>query len=164
VKFKLGGGWYTTIPFRFSTPGAIGENEVFSGTMPKTIYRIAKHLEAYGQKYQGGFYDNRNFFYGKSMKGAVIPAPHNQKKVRSSYGSFSSYEHKHSVYEGMTRHEEKNKGGRVSSKYMTFRRISDKTDPNAMIHPGFPPIKLAEKAMESIDIDIITENVAGNFL
>ena len=79
---------------------------------------------------------------------------------RSSVG----YSHKHSIYEGLHRRdisstEKENRGG-----YFTFRRVSDKSEANSWIHPGFEPLKLMEKSLSELRLDYIVDMSIDKFL
>jgi hypothetical protein len=100
-KTKAGGGWYLTVPFRFATPGALGESEAFSNIMPESVYAVAKKLA--GKQSSIG----RGTGTGGSLKASEIPAPHNIPKTRAMIVTkskkFEEYKHKHSIFQGMAR-------------------------------------------------------------
>lgn len=158
IKLKAIGGWYLIVPFRHSTPGAIGENEAFANVMPKEVYAVAKDLNPTKSDFKGV-----KVLYGSSLKEGQIPKPYDEKKTRPGYGNFKSYTHKSSIYEGMIRNE-KTYAKTTKSSYFTFRRVSDTSDPNSWIHPGFKPVNLAEKSVNITNIDIIVENEVADFL
>ena len=47
---------------------------------------------------------------------------------------------------------------------MTFRRVSDKSDPNSWIHPGFDARKFMDKALDQTQIPQVVDMVLDNFL
>lgn len=113
VKKKNGGGWYTTIPFRHTTPNSKGTN----GTpMSRDIYGLAKKLQP-----------------NQSLK------VNGNRKI-----SWAGYQHKANINDGMRKVLQAN--GR--SKYLTYRTISDKSDPMSWQHPGFKGIHLAESMQQ----------------
>lgn len=165
VKVSKKGGWYTTVPFRFATPGALGENEAFTNVMPKAIYQIVKELDAFIYDNEKGKLSRKTTvsMYGGALSKKDIPAPYDAPKTRKAYGEYGSYTHKHSIYEGM-RKEEKTYEKSTQSQYISFRRISNLSDPNSWIHPGFQALNLGDKALVKTEIDVVTENIAAKFL
>lgn len=163
VKRKDGStGWYLTIPFRQATPGAIGENVAFSGVLPDEIYREAKKLKA-----------GRSTFGGKKSGGARLSVPISSKysipKSRRAFSDaktqqqYPEYKHKSGPYEGLTRTSETY--GRTSqSTYTTFRRASDRSDPQSWIHRGITAYNLSQKALESTDIETVKNNAIDSTL
>lgn len=131
---KDGKGWYITIPFRFSTPTALGESSVFSESLPLAAYKIAKNQTT-------------------GVKQSQLPIGLQAKGVREGFNSagrsFKPYTHKSSLYEGLVRVEDKTENRGM---YMTFRRVSDLSDQNAFIHPGFQPYNLLGKTLERVDL------------
>jgi hypothetical protein len=145
-KVKKNGGWYLTIPFRFAVPGSVAESSIFSQILPGAVYKVALNtLKNAGDKLQA----------------KQLPAQFQVKGVRPEIVSqaqdqiFAQYEHKSSPYEGMI----KSQGG-----YMTFRRVSDTSDPNAWIHSGIQAYNLSEKALANLQIDRIISNIKNNFI
>ena len=59
----------------------------------------------------------------------------------------------------MTRSEKKYHG-----QYMTFRRVSDQSDPNSWIHKGFTAYNLMGKTLDKFPIDTIISNIKEDFL
>ncbi|WAB25255.1 hypothetical protein M5_0077 [Lysinibacillus phage vB_LfM_LysYB2] len=114
VKQKKDGGWYTTIPFRHTTPGSTG-SAVGGKSMPDDIYSQARALR--GQK---------------QLTGTETSYP--------AKTSWAGYQHKSGIYEGM-RKNTKQYDKATQNSYFTFRRVSDKSDPESWKHPGFPGVK-----------------------
>ena len=106
---------YNTVPFRHRTPGAATRDQHFSGVMPKDIYKRAKALTV-GQRLYG--------------TGKDYPAKSN---------ATTGYQHKSNFYEGMKRHV----GPDQKSHFSTMRRVSDNSDPDSWIHPGYEPHNIA---------------------
>lgn len=75
-------------------------------------------------------------------------------------GRPDGYEHKTGIFDDMTRSRPKGEG---LNEFKSFRRISDKSDPNAFIHPGLKALHLTEKVKDYLDgqIDGIIENIMG---
>lgn len=147
---KKDGGWYLTVPFRFANPEALAESSIFANVMPGKVYEIAKKTLA-----------DRS----QSLKVTQLPDEFRIKGVRPEVMNkdtgqiFQAYEHKNSIYEGM-----RNTGGERHSQYMTFRRVSDLSDPMAWIHTGIEPRHLMEKTLAEFPIANIVAQVKSEFL
>jgi len=137
-----GTGWYLTIPFRWATPDALGESEAFSGVMPKEVHKAAKR-KAKGDVVMG-------------VKPSDIPAVLSKRKKKH---------HKGGMYEGIRRtkslKEERNERG---GGYISFRRVSDRSDKKAFFHPGFVAKDFAAKALNNANIQVIIDNEIDNYL
>ena len=77
--------------------------------------------------------------------------------------SWKGYQRKHKKYDGLTRiiksYQKTNQ-----SQYITFRRVSDNSDPNSWWHPGFSGVKIAQGLMPYASktfVDILTNNING---
>ena len=143
VKFNKSGDPYLTIPFRFATPGSLGENTAFAGVMPKEIHAAVKKLNV-----------------GKPLTLDSIPdrfqIPKSQE-LRKRIQEISSLpkNKRTSIYEGLTR----SGGG-----YVNFRRVSLRSDADSWQHPGFEEKNLAERALNDLNIQGIMKNVIDEFL
>ena len=139
---KDGSGWYLTIPFRWATPDALGENEAFSGVMPKEVHKAAK------RKASGNII--------MAVKPSDIPAALSRRKRQH---------HKSGIYEGIRRtktiKEEKNERG---GGYISFRRVSDRSDKKAFFHPGFVAKDFAAQALNNPNLQITIDNEIDNYL
>jgi len=146
-KTKKDGGWYITVPFKQATPEALGESSTFSGKLPERVYEIAKKNA------------------GKPVTAAQLPDEHKEKKFRPAIQSGDNliprYDHKTPIYEGVVKNTKPQHSG-----YVTFRRISDKSDEDSWIHKGFTPHKFMEKAMDDVEKELpeIIESVKLQFL
>jgi len=132
---KKDGGWDITVPFRHSTPEAIGEAAIFSSKLPERVYSVAK--------------ENK----GAAVQKEQLPSE-NQKleirpEIKTDEGIIPSYEHKSPIYQGLVKTTKKN-----HETYHTFRRISNNSDKNSWIHKGFTPHKFMEKALQEIENEI----------
>jgi hypothetical protein len=131
---KDGKGWFITIPFHHNTPNSLGESAVFAGAMPVSVYKIVKTAT-------------------KPLTLAQLPADQQVKGIRAGFNSagrsFQAYTHKSAKFEGLVKvpNKDENRSG-----YLTFRRVSDLSDKNAFIHPGFLPRNLLGKALAKTDI------------
>jgi hypothetical protein len=144
-KQKADGGWYLTIPFQLATAGSIAESSVFSDIMPKAIQNIAKSQS------------------GEGIKEAQLPQQFQVKGVRKEMEMggkmIPSYEHKAARYVGVIHSNNKNE-----EKYMKFRRVSDTSDEEAWIHPGFGARNLMEKALDTVQVDRVFDVAIDEFL
>ena len=143
-------GWYITIPFRHGTPGIVAESGIFSNVMPKTVYEVAKkQLKTEND----------------SLKVSDLPAEFQIKGIRKEVVNnitkqiFPEYTHKSSIYEGMKRSSMEHHG-----QYVTFRRVSDQSDPNSWIHSGIVAHNLMTKALDTFPIDRIISQIKEDFL
>ena len=141
---KDGSGWYITVPFRHATSEAVAESMIFSDKMPKEVEQLVKTT---GRPLNLADLETVDLMYrGESRRGDV------------------RYIHKNAIYEGLKRTDisstnKENRGG-----YFTFRRISDKSDPNSWSHPGFEPLKLMEKALQEVNFDTLADIAIDQFL
>nr|DAG96438.1 MAG TPA: hypothetical protein [Herelleviridae sp.] len=146
----MGGGWYLTVPFRHATPEAVAESGIFQSVLPKEIYDIAKN--------NGG--------RGVSM--AQLPEQYRQlgsrKEIVTARGVIPEYTHKAPKYLGLVRVNVSSTDKENRGSYMTFRRVSDRSDPNSWIHPGFDAHKFMDKALDQADIYIVADMAIDNFL
>jgi hypothetical protein len=122
------GTLFNIIPFRHGTGGK-SENAQFR-PMPKNIHEAAKALKPSLAS------DTRILKYGGKLNqkdhGAILGQP--QTKTIPGHGS---YTHKNPIHEGMLKVQASYAKG-AQSKYLTFRLVSDKSDPLSWWHPGRP--------------------------
>jgi hypothetical protein len=138
---KEGGGWYLTVPFRMATSEAVAESSIFSQKMPPAVEKIAKSNQ------------------GKPVLPDQLPAEYQKIGMNKTSG----YKHKTNIYVGLKRNEV-GAGRETRGNYMSFRRVSDKTEQGAFIHPGFKAHKLMDKALEETKIDILVDRAIDEFL
>lgn len=157
VKYSKDGNWFLTIPFRFATPGALGENEAFNGgVLPKEVYNVAKNLPEKRTSFKSGVIKR-----GKPL--TEVPSPFDIPKTTAGTSISAPYTHKSSIYKGIYRNKKMYENADQSS-YNSFRRVGAKSDPNSWIHSGIKAHNLAEKAVESSDIDTQVNNTIDSFL
>lgn len=165
AKIGKDGTRFNTVPFRHGTPGTSGHNfpamgsahsdrigpggvprkplsRAFAGPMTETqaamlgkdIYKKAKKLEGTTSDSELDVAGNRvrvQTHWGASLPEGMAP------KLREH--------HKTDIYAGMYRMQE-TYAKATQSHYMTFRRVSDKSDPKAFIHPGIEARHLFDEA------------------
>ena len=147
TKSALGGGWYIDIPFRFATSRALGVSSAFSGILPAQVERIAKK--------------NAPASVPQSQLPRAFQKPSYRSEINRGTGKvYPRYDHKVSVYDRIRRIQT----GKKSGKYMTFRRISDKSDPNSWIHEGFLARNFMEVVLNNLPVDTIVDTVIQNYL
>lgn len=146
-----GGDWYLTIPFRQGTPGIVGQAG-FANEMPQEIYDLMVHRPA-----------------NNPLRASEIPEPYDVPKSRAAIldekGNtlFAAYEHKHSIYEGLTKKTAAyNKT--TQNTYISFRRAGENSDPDSWIHKGFKALHLADEAIQKTDVEGIVENEVLTYL
>ena len=163
---KKDGGWFLTVPFRHATPGALGESEIFANVMPKEIYQVVKTLSPFRSQLGIGRTGDK---VPENLGAKMIPKPFNVPLTRpavTNYKTRSTYEeytHKSSIYEGMVRNETTYENA-TQSTYITFRRVSDKSDLNSWIHRGINAHNFAQKALGRTDIGNIANRVTDAYL
>jgi len=142
--------WYLTIPFRIGTPGIVGENAAFSGIMPQEVYDIVKQ-----------------FSKNQSLNKRDIPSPFNVPRSRAAIvlptRTIPEYRHKSSIYDGLTK-KSSAYGNSIQNYYMTFRRVSENSDPNSWIHKGIQAHNLMKKAVSATDVQMIVDNNVDKIL
>jgi hypothetical protein len=130
VKMTKNGGWYLTIPIRHSTPNSY----LYGKPMTKDVYSEAKKL---------GNMESMRVEGGQST-------------------SWNGYKHKNNIYDGLTRiiksyHSESGKTTK-QSQYFTFRRVSNNSDHDSWMHPGYAGIHLS-KQLETFAADTFSYNM-----
>lgn len=131
AKKTKDGGWYLNIPFRHLTPGAEGING--GQPMPHDIYAQARQLRM-----------NIDRLTGTETKYAP--------RI-----SWTGYQHQNGIYEGMVRKPL----GATKSSYLTFRRVSNKSDPMAWWHSGFQGIHV-ESHVAQFATDTLQKAIEAN--
>ena len=164
AKVTKKGTKFITIPFRWGTPGAIGESEVFANVMPREIYDLAKRLSPTKTNI-----NKIRTQRGGSLSANVLPAQYQIPKSRAAFSdlntrtTYPQYTHKGSIYEGIIRNE-KTYENATQSTYVSFRRVSEKSDPMSWIHKAQAAKNFAEQAMKKTDVPMITDRTIDAFL
>jgi len=159
-KRSVDGGWYLTIPMRYATPQALGESEIFAGVLPQEVYEKIKPAETNIPTGAG--------MRSEGLKLEDIPAQFQEKTVRQAIPKSKllearqDYISRSSRFEGLMKVKDITTG--QTSGYMTFRRVSDKSDPSSWIHTGLESRNFAEAALSELDIETITDIQIDNFL
>lgn len=123
ARVSKSGVKYNIIPFRHGIPSA-NSNSHYQ-RMPKEIYKEVKGLKV-GQKISSKNLALRSHVLNMNLQtGQALSEP-----VR--------YTHKASIHEGMTKVKD-NSGKSKGNMYLTFRRVSENSDPQSWWHPGYRP-------------------------
>ncbi|WP_052269367.1 hypothetical protein [Geobacter anodireducens] len=121
VKTGKNGSRYNTIPFRHGTSPKHAPNSNFK-PMPKDIYAEARKLKA-------SVRDGNRIVWGGKLTGT-------EERYAPGKTPSTGYQHKAGRFEGMVRIEKEYERA-TQSKYLTFRRVSSNSDPQAWVHPGY---------------------------
>lgn len=129
AKTAKDGTRYNTVPFRQMNPGATGRygtpmGQQYVGLLGRTAAeQLGKRVYAAAKSLQPG---------GRLPAGmAPILKAH----------------HKTDLFDGLTK-QSKRYSRATQNQYTTFRRVSDKSDPRAFIHPGIEPHRFFAKAAD----------------
>lgn len=156
-KVGKDGKRYNTVPFSHGTPGALAEN-FNGGILPVEVYQVVKSKPQTISTKGGGV---------KSAPLSVdeIPKPFDEVKTvdigEPESKNFRQYEHKSSIYEGIVKQKDKATG---QNSYISFRRVSENSDPNSWIHPGIEPHHLAEETIQNFNIPTEVGKSIDNYL
>lgn len=142
--------WYLTIPFRHATPGAIGDNQIFSSKMPVDVYEVVKSKMP-------------NSPVRKDELNSPYDLPSSRAAISTPTGNFPKYRHKNPIYEGIMKKQAAYKNA-VQNTYISFRRVSENSDPNSWIHSGIKAHNFMKRAVNSTDVNIIAENKVDEIL
>ena len=157
---KKDGGWYLTIPFREATTDAIGESDIFNGgILPEEVYETLKEKTADIPTSSGGL-------KSAGLQLGEIPEQYQLPKVRKEVTNletnqkFEEYTNKTSIFAGISKMQDSVTGQNI---YMSFRRVSDKSDDNSWIYSGLQARNLMDKAMNDLNSHLDVElNSATN--
>jgi len=154
VRISAKGKRYLIIPFRHGTPsrgsheGGVGQQRATLRTMPQAIYAMAKNLNRsrmisarqVNNPVNGGTAIRYSYQWGGKLSGKAL-----EDAGLTDVGRRPHW--KSSPYAGMVRFpRDKNTG---QSTYVTFRVMHE--DSTGWIHPGTPPMKLAEKTAREME-------------
>lgn len=127
TRLSKDGSKYLTIPFRHGTPRTTTMN-----VMPEAVYERAKRLAI----------SRKNNFIQRWWTGKKYSWG---DRLDSEYGGEREKPHwSTGKYTGMVK-----MAGRPHTQYLTFRRISEKSKPEAWIHPGTKPRPVTQAVVEN---------------
>ena len=163
VKYSKSGSWYLTVPFRWATPGALGESEVFTSRLPDEIYDIARTKSSSKTQL------NERVGSHSQVKFSEIPEDLRPNQRRSEFSdlaskkTFEAYQHVSNIYEGIQRNQQTYEKA-TQGQYVSFRRASQNSDPMSWIHTGIRARRLAEKALQRTNISSEVNFAIEDFL
>jgi len=152
AKVSPNGVKFITIPFRHAAAGSIGESEVFSNVMPKEISDVVQKMTPTKTSISGSKTSGGRLGFSDIPKQYQIPKSREAVSNIKTQESFPKYTHTGPITEGMIKSEKEYEGSTKSS-YVTFRRISEKSDPMSWIHQGVSAKNFAQKAVDNTDVD-----------
>lgn len=142
AKTTKSGAKYNTVPFRHGTPGTTGKRvgapmpitgKTAKGKPTSLIYNAGKRLKISSEKPGGGTaWGGRTGNFGGYGMRTMLPVKD---------GRPGAYAWKSSPYAGMVK-VAKTYNTKTQHQYVTFRRVSENSDPNAWWHPGIKARKL----------------------
>ena len=155
VKYSSNGQPYLTIPFRFATPGSLGESSAFSGVMPVQIQTAVRQNETANPNQQS----RSGLPLSNIPTKFQIPKSITLRRQMKS-GNFANINKDTpmtSIYQGLKRNSD-------GAGYVMFRRVSLNTDADRWQHPGFQAKDLAQKALNRLDVPRIVDITTDNYL
>lgn len=152
ARVSKDGHRYNIIPFTWGTPGALQENFT-GGILPQEVYDVVSKKPQDLTISGGGK-------ASKPLKPEEIPKMFREPKTKS-ISENRSYTHKSSIYEGISKVKDP---VTKQNSYISFRAVSDNSDPNSWIHPGFTAANLAEKALAEFNVPMETARIIDLFL
>lgn len=150
-QIRKGGDWYLTIPFRHGTPGIVGQAG-FANEMPQEVYNVMRKRQS-----------------GRPLTASEIPTPHDIPKTRAAIEEtpnnprYDEYVNKNSIYEGLTKVTGQY-AKTAQNTYMTFRRAGANSAAMSWIYSGIKAYKLADEAVDMVDVETIVENEVISYL
>lgn len=163
AKISKKGVRYIIIPFRHATSNALGEDAAFSNVMPPEIAAIARRLRPMRTIIGNTISRPESLGSDSIPKRFQIPNTRPAVSNLDNKKTFSAYEHKSSIYEGMIR-EQKTYERATQGQYVTFRRISENSDANSWINRGIMAHNFAKKALQITDVGNITDRAIDTYL
>jgi hypothetical protein len=147
-KAKVGkdGKKFITVPFRHGTPNTVG-----LPAMPAHIYAQAKNLgfsrrnSMLKRVWTGKTYEWGGRL-GKSADGQRSHIAPSQRVNSEGQG----YTHRTGIYSGMVRMGQKN-----HAQYMTFRRLSENSDPRSWQYPAVKPRPIRDAVVENTREEVL---------
>lgn len=141
AKTNMDGKKWITVPFRHGTPGTKTMQ-----AMPKDVHRQAQKL---------GFSRRNNaikaLFTGRkyTWNGRLAESAEGKRSHVAPHTG-AGYTWKTGQFSGMVK-----MGKAKHSQYLTFRRVSENSDPQSWQHPGTPPRPIREAVIENTRKDVL---------
>lgn len=146
AKRNKDGSRYIVVPFRHGTPGTVG-----LPSMPENVYALASKL---GFSRRNGLiksvWTGQRYTWGDRLGNS----PQGQRSQIGTPGRMSAegrgYTWSTGQYSGMVR-----MGKPGHAQYLTFRRLSDKSDPRSWQFPGVRPRPIREAVVANTRQDVL---------
>lgn len=144
---------YLTVPFRHNVPGA----NAIGAAMPTNIYNQARKLDF-------SYITGRNSMGYLTYKwgGRLGNTDQGQKTKPPVGGMDAPYPWTTGPYSGMVRMYDAATG--KSGGYLTFRRVSDRSNPNSWWHPGVKPRPVTRAVIEATEKPVLDILRTGLYL
>lgn len=141
AKVSKKGTRFITVPFRHGTPDTLT-----LPPMPKHIYEQAQQL-AYSRVNNKlvAFFTRRKYTWG-----GRLPDTDEGMRTHVQPHAGAGYTWKSGKYSGMVR-----MGNKRHSQYLTFRRVSENSDPASWQHPGVKPRPVTEAVAENTKEEVL---------
>jgi hypothetical protein len=163
AKVTKKGTRFITIPFRWASSGSIGESEVFANVMPVEINTLVRRLRPTTTNISSRTNSGGGLQLKQLPKDYQIPKSRGAFSDLKSRTTYPQYTHKGSIYEGIIRNETTYERATQSS-YVSFRRVSEKSDPMSWIHKAQAAKNFAEQGLKKTDVASITDRTIDEFL
>jgi hypothetical protein len=143
-KAKTGkdGKRYITVPFRHGTPGTVG-----LPSMPQHVYAQAKNLQ-YSRRNEG--LGTSKYTWGGKYKDSAPRDAQDGMRTHITPHPGAGYQHKTGIFNGMVR-----TGKLGHTQYMTFRRLSENSDPKSWMYPAVKPRPIREAVVENTREEVL---------
>ena len=147
-KLSKGGGWYLTIPFRHATSESLAESGAFNSVLPREVLQLVKSSST-------------------PLAQKILPPAYNSPGERAAISRMNmnvgAYTHKNPIYQGLVRKDISSTVKEKRSGYFTFRRVSDKSDPESWWHGGFVKKDLMGKAVRNMNIQQVVARAIDEY-
>jgi hypothetical protein len=141
AKINKDGKRWMTVPFRHGAPGTQGIQP-----MPKNVHAMAKQL---GFSRRNGALKGLITGTSYTWNGRLKASPQGQRSHSGSHPG-AGYTWKTGQYSGMVK-----MGSKGHSQYMTFRRVSENSDPKSWRHPGVEPKPIRQAVVENTKEEVL---------
>jgi hypothetical protein len=141
AKTNKEGKKWMTVPFRHGAPGTQGIQ-----AMPQNVYALAKQL---GFSRRNGALKGLITGQKYTWNGRLKASPQGQRSHSGNHPG-KGYTWKSGQFSGMVK-----MGQRGHSQYLTFRRVSENSDPKSWQHPGVRPKPIREAVVENTREDVL---------
>lgn len=163
VKFSKDGKWYLTIPFRWGVPSSGGFSSAFTNILPQQVFQKLQTVQPRTTTFGSQVTSGQSINSSSLSQQFQIRRTRAQVINQSTGQVFQQYKHKNSIYDGISKNQ-KTYENATQNTYTSFRRVGERSDPNAFIHTGIKEHNLSGLAFKMTDFDKIVDNSIDNFL